>query len=279
MHIHSDIPKATKKYFTVALNTYRISAEMFTIFIYGYCLLFFRKALEWFYSIFLCFWWLQVIAFYSGSFSFGLSIFCVSFWKKNWNFDGEKCPWKMFFGKKIKPHRPHAHKRSLAVKDETHFGFMAMAITFVCLVTARKKHRAQYTNRKKPSYWLLFDFTCIINQTDHRCAIFFAFILLQRPTTLTTLTTLTIKNDKAHWRRKRFVLWSRFTNLIIFSFRSNRWCVCSFFVTTFSLILFGFCSSLFSDTHLFVDHGCNPDPYQIPKVGGGKKFTCQREGN
>lgn len=40
--------------------------------------------------------------------------------------------------KKKKPHRPHTHKRSLAVKDETHFGFTAMAITFVCLVIAVK---------------------------------------------------------------------------------------------------------------------------------------------
>lgn len=67
------------------------------------------------------------------------------------NFDGEKCPCKMFFRKtkKMKPHRPHAHKRSLAVKDETHFGFTAMAITFVCLVIAFKNTELHVYEPKK----------------------------------------------------------------------------------------------------------------------------------
>lgn len=151
MHIHSDIPKATKKYcifhgcfeylphFCWNVHNFYLwllsfvpsqSARMilfpFPLFLMvaGNCFLF------WFLFVWFVYFLCVLLNFF-------------------WNFDGEKCPWKMFFGKKIKPHRPHAHKRSLAVKDETHFGFMAMAITFVCLVTARKKHRAQYTNRKK----------------------------------------------------------------------------------------------------------------------------------
>lgn len=60
---------------------------------------------------------------------------------------------KMFSGTytkkfKIKPHRPHAHTHeyTLAVRDETHFGFMAMAITFICLVLA-VKNIAQYEKK------------------------------------------------------------------------------------------------------------------------------------
>lgn len=278
MHIHSDTRKATKKdgifhgcfeylpHFCWNVHNFYLWLLSFVHSCSARTILF---------LFFLCFWWLEVIAFYSGSFSFGLVclFFGVSFWNFV-NFDGEKCFWERTCKGKNKTTSTTRTQPFVGCKRWDTFRIYGHGYNF-CVFSYCPLKKRSAVNEPNKKVILAFVWFHLHNQpTDHRCVIFFAFILLHLPTAHTTHNTNN-KNDKAHWRRKRFVLWSRFINLIIFSFRSNRLGVCVRFL---SQLFYWYCLDFFSSLFFRYSSFCWPwlQPRSISNSKGRRRKKNSR---